>query len=140
MERLRKHVIALSMGHHISILDDVTIEELKNILKRAKYGIHTMIDEHFGIGIVEMMSAGLVVLTHNSAGPRDDIIQRTSEYGFLCNTDGEYVDILFRLIVDDVSYTNRTVGEIAHRARQKCIDKFSNQIFEKRFVDACYIE
>lgn len=34
-----------------------------------------MKSEHFGIAIVEMMAAGLLVLAHNSAGPKTDIIK-----------------------------------------------------------------
>lgn len=30
--------------------------------------------EHFGIAIVEMMSAGLITIAHNSAGPQMDTI------------------------------------------------------------------
>lgn len=33
-----------------------------------------MWNEHFGIGIVEMMAAGLLVIAHNSGGPKTDII------------------------------------------------------------------
>ena len=33
-----------------------------------------MTDEHFGIGVVEMMSAGLFTIAHDSAGPKFDII------------------------------------------------------------------
>lgn len=31
--------------------------------------------EHFGISIVEMIAAGLLVVAHNSAGPKEDIIK-----------------------------------------------------------------
>lgn len=30
------------------------------------FGIHTMIDEHFGIALVEMMVAGIIVVAHKS--------------------------------------------------------------------------
>lgn len=33
-----------------------------------------MVDEHFGISIVEYMAAGLVPIAHNSGGPRADIV------------------------------------------------------------------
>jgi alpha-1,2-mannosyltransferase len=36
-----------------------------------------MWNEHFGISIVEMMAAGLVVVAHNSGGPKDDIVDTT---------------------------------------------------------------
>lgn len=31
--------------------------------------------EHFGISIVEMLAAGCLVVAHNSAGPKFDIIR-----------------------------------------------------------------
>ena len=33
-----------------------------------------MKEEHFGISIVEMMAAGILVVAHASAGPKMDII------------------------------------------------------------------
>ena len=37
-------------------------------------GIHTMVNEHFGIGIVEYMAAGLIPLANGSGGPLLDIV------------------------------------------------------------------
>ena len=45
-----------------------------DLFKRAKVGIHTMKEEHFGIAIVELMSAGLIVVAYAAAGPKMDII------------------------------------------------------------------
>lgn len=39
-------------------------EEIMRIFAKCKVGLHTMKDEHFGIAIVEMMSAGLVTIAH----------------------------------------------------------------------------
>lgn len=44
------------------------------VFEKAKAGLHTMLEEHFGISIVEMMAAGLYTIAHNSGGPKDDII------------------------------------------------------------------
>jgi len=41
---------------------------------KSKIGLHTMTDEHFGIGVVEMMTSGVFTIAHNSAGPKMDII------------------------------------------------------------------
>jgi len=38
-----------------------------------------MWNEHFGISIVEMMAAGLVVVAHKSGGPLMDIISTSNE-------------------------------------------------------------
>lgn len=43
-------------------------------LSRASIGLSTMIDEHFGINIVEYMAAGVVPVTHASGGPLNDIV------------------------------------------------------------------
>ena len=52
-----------------------------------------MWNEHFGIGIVEMMSSGLLTVAHNSGGPRSDIIA-PGKTGFLATTPEEYADAL----------------------------------------------
>lgn len=49
-------------------------------LSLAEIGLHTMKDEHFGITLVEFMSAGVIVLAANSGGPKDDIL--TSNFIF----------------------------------------------------------
>jgi alpha-1,2-mannosyltransferase len=43
-------------------------------LQESWLGLHTMEAEHFGISVVEMLAAGLLVVAHNSAGPKMDII------------------------------------------------------------------
>lgn len=56
-------------------------------------GLHTMKDEHFGISIVEMMSAGLVTIAHASGGPLHDIIGKSEEQvGYLCSNTEEFTD------------------------------------------------
>jgi alpha-1,2-mannosyltransferase len=49
-------------------------DEILKLFAKSKVAIHTMKEEHFGISIVEMMSAGLITIAHDSAGPKMDII------------------------------------------------------------------
>jgi hypothetical protein len=44
--------------------------ELQQSMQTASMDIHTMRQEHFGIGIVEVMAAGLLTIAHNSGGPK----------------------------------------------------------------------
>ena len=78
---------------------NVTYEELLEWYGKAQYGIHTMWCEHFGIGIVELMASGVIVVAHNSGGPKMDIVkehngQRT---GFLASTEEEYASELYQM-------------------------------------------
>ena len=40
--------------------------ELRSLLGNAVAGLHTMVDEHFGIVVVEYMAAGVIPIAHNS--------------------------------------------------------------------------
>jgi alpha-1,2-mannosyltransferase len=42
-------------------------------LSKSLIGLHTMWNEHFGIGVVEYMAAGLIPVAHNTGGPKMDI-------------------------------------------------------------------
>ena len=48
---------------------NVPFPELQRFLARGTVGLHTMWNEHFGIGVVEMMAAGVVTIAHDSGGP-----------------------------------------------------------------------
>ena len=65
---------------------NVSRDELNQIFKVAKVGIHTMKQEHFGISIVEMMSAGLITIALQDiiGGSKDEIV------GYLAKTETEY--------------------------------------------------
>lgn len=43
-------------------------------LARASVGMNTMVDEHFGINVVEFLAAGVIPVVHASAGPLKDIV------------------------------------------------------------------
>jgi alpha-1,2-mannosyltransferase len=76
-----------NLANQLHILDQVEFVlnqpygVLKDYLGRASIGLHTMWNEHFGIGVVEMMSAGLVTVAHDSGGPKADIIVRPWDFG-----------------------------------------------------------
>lgn len=49
--------------------ENLTRDELQKLVGESRYGLHAMLDEHFGIAIAEMMTAGCIVFSHNSGGP-----------------------------------------------------------------------
>ena len=90
--------------------------------------LQQMWNEHFGIGIVEMMAAGLIVVAHNSGGPASDIVH-PGETGFLATTADEYATALEQalLTVDN--------SEMAQKA-QVSARRFSDDVFEREFQAA----
>lgn len=113
--------------------------EIIKIFKCASIALHTMKFEHFGISIVEMMAAGIIVIAHNSAGPRQDIIGPAANsdssgapVGFLAEDVDSYTDIL----VDCAQhYTEPKFNELRFRARMWVKERFGIPVFDKSFVD-----
>ncbi len=59
----------MGIGELVEFHLNVTYDELKAWFGRGLIGLHTMWNEHFGIGVVEMMAAGVITIAHNSGGP-----------------------------------------------------------------------
>lgn len=51
------------------ILHGIPRGELVREVSQHRYGIHAMRDEHFGIGVAELLRAGCLPFVHNSGGP-----------------------------------------------------------------------
>lgn len=58
----------------LSIQCEVSWQEIKQALSKASVGANAMWNEHFGIGVVEYMAAGLIPVVHSSGGPKLDIV------------------------------------------------------------------
>lgn len=127
---LSKH---FSLENNVEFKVNLTYEELLAELEKAYVGLHTMLDEHFGIGVVELMAAGLITVAHRSGGPRLDIIETSeaSRLGFLAVTAEEYAHTLrYVLFLSD-----EEVMEIRERARAS-VDRFSRRKFQEEFLRA----
>lgn len=54
-EHLKIYIQKHHLEMHVTIVPNATLEQKQRFLRDATIGLHTMIDEHFGISIVEMM-------------------------------------------------------------------------------------
>ena len=66
-------------------------------LANARYGLHRMHDEHFGMAVAEMQSSGCVAFVHASGGPREIIGEEPRQ---IYATDDEAVDKLAHVLTD----------------------------------------
>uniref|UniRef100_A0A8C8M7G8 GDP-Man:Man(3)GlcNAc(2)-PP-Dol alpha-1,2-mannosyltransferase n=1 Tax=Oncorhynchus tshawytscha TaxID=74940 RepID=A0A8C8M7G8_ONCTS len=107
------------------------VGELKRELGEATVGLHTMWNEHFGIGVVECMATGTVILAHRSGGPRLDIVvpYEGGQTGFLAEDEDGYADAIERILA--LSPSARL--EIRRHARLS-VTRFSDQECEACFL------
>ncbi|KAK6645404.1 hypothetical protein RUM43_001681 [Polyplax serrata] len=130
MEDLCKH---LSLENNVIFKLNAPYSELKKELSESTIGLHAMWNEHFGIGVVECLAAGLLTIAHRSGGPKTDIIIESegSRNGFLAASDDEYAQAMASIIRMPAKQRERVI-----LAARSSVDRFSVEQFEKQFMRA----
>ncbi|CAJ0751728.1 10118_t:CDS:10 [Entrophospora sp. SA101] len=91
---------ALKEKENVKFEVNADFNTLVDWLSKAKVGLHTMWNEHFGIGIVEYMAAGIIPIAHNSGGPKMDIVIPYNDKttgGFLANNEENFAKELYKV-------------------------------------------
>lgn len=135
VQALRDLAGRLGVADAVDIRVNAPFAELKQLLSTSLMGLHSMWNEHFGIGVVEMMAAGVVPVAHNSGGPKADIVVPAApapgHVGYLAHTPAEYADAMEAVLdtpPDDFA-------QQVQRARAS-VRRFSDTEFSKAFVAA----
>ncbi|MBW0534617.1 hypothetical protein O181_074332 [Austropuccinia psidii MF-1] len=119
-----------------SVMFKVNVDwhELRQLLKESLVGLSTMVDEHFGISIVEFMASGLIPLVHKSGGPLLDIVVEHHEgiTGFHAEGVKEYKDRLIEIF--DRLGKDDEILLIRQRARNLSERKFQVENFEQGWL------
>lgn len=127
LETVQQAVRDLELSDYVSFVVDCSFEEVRANLAKAKFGLNAMWNEHFGIGVVEYMSAGVVPIVHASAGPLLDIVADEAPatswhndlgYFFKCEEDPDILghqngELLFEQNGEKVTYP--LLGEVLSR-------------------------
>jgi alpha-1,2-mannosyltransferase len=64
----------LQILEYVEFVQDAPWKTVVSRLAGGWIGTNAMWNEHFGIGVVEYMAAGLIPVVHNSGGPKMDIV------------------------------------------------------------------
>jgi alpha-1,2-mannosyltransferase len=111
-------------------LENIPFKEYPPMLSEAKVYLHIMPHDHFGVSVVEDMTAGCVSVIHRSGGPWMDILDgQQGTYGFSYSTPAEatrYVDTL----VSDEDLRSRTAVKASYRTK-----RFDEMLFMNRMVE-----
>ncbi|XP_061698457.1 GDP-Man:Man(3)GlcNAc(2)-PP-Dol alpha-1,2-mannosyltransferase isoform X2 [Syngnathoides biaculeatus] len=131
---LRQLCQELGMEDRVHFKLNLPFEDLKRELADATIGLHTMWNEHFGIGVVECMAAGTVVLAHKSGGPKLDIVvpYEGKRTGFLADSEDDYAAAMDTIL----TLTPEQRAQIQRNARRSVM-RFSDQEFQASFLAAC---
>ena len=132
VERLKLEATELKISKFVDFHLNIPYQELKTHLAQSVVGLHTMKDEHFGIGVVEFMAGGLVTLAHNSAGPKMDIVIKWNEMetGFLADSCDSYVTALKKIF----TMTTKQRFALCKNARECVNVRFSEETFTRKFL------
>ena len=130
VEQYRALVKSLDLSDSVDFVLNQPYSVVKSWLARASVGVHTMWNEHFGIGVVEMMAAGMVVVAHNSGGPKADIVVpfEGQPSGFLASSREEYANAMWEALTMDEERRSR----MRQRARASSL-RFSDEVFSVSF-------
>ncbi|KAJ5257203.1 Glycosyl transferase family 1 [Penicillium angulare] len=82
----------LKIRDHTTFLCDASWPAVLSHLGTASIGVNGMWNEHFGICVVEYQAAGLICVTHDSGGPREDIVIDLGDgaTGFRAETEEQF--------------------------------------------------
>lgn len=134
VKQLKQLAQQLHVQDRVQFVCNASYATLQQYMKeQATVGLHTMWNEHFGIGVVEMMAAGLITIAHNSGGPASDIITHNVN-GYLATTEQQYADAIHTALQHGPnSPTNQSIQKQAFSSVQrfsdaKFITSFQNSI------------
>lgn len=107
--------------------------QLLESVQNGLIGLHTMWNEHFGICVVECMAGGLIMLAHDSAGPKMDIITEydNQQTGYLATDEESYAQAMKTIL--EASDEER---DCIRTAAKTSVDRFSDEVFEVAFMEA----
>eukprot|EP00814_Leptocylindrus_danicus_P022052 CAMPEP_0116046454 /NCGR_PEP_ID=MMETSP0321-20121206/28280_1 /TAXON_ID=163516 /ORGANISM="Leptocylindrus danicus var. danicus, Strain B650" /LENGTH=235 /DNA_ID=CAMNT_0003528095 /DNA_START=176 /DNA_END=883 /DNA_ORIENTATION=+ len=140
-DRMRVHQLQelakeLNLTDRVEFVLNQPYPVLKKWFGRASIGIHTMWNEHFGIGVVEMLASGLVTIAHDSGGPKSDIIT-PGENGYLASTAEDYARNMATALEGGVdSHKNMDIRQKARESAKRFSDQVFSDEFEKVFLSS----
>jgi glycosyltransferase involved in cell wall biosynthesis len=97
--------------------------ELLRLVARQRYGIHANPDEHFGIGVAEMVRAGCIVFVRDGGGPAE-IVGAEAD---LCWASPEDALTKILAVLDDPSRQSALRRHLGSRAALFSSERFCKQ-------------
>ncbi|XP_037034204.1 GDP-Man:Man(3)GlcNAc(2)-PP-Dol alpha-1,2-mannosyltransferase-like [Bradysia coprophila] len=123
----------LSLDQSVEIKANVSYGDIMQHFRVASIGLNTMCNEHFGIGVVDMLAAGLITVANRSGGPMMDIIETSedSRTGYLAVGAIDYANCIEKIL-----YSTKEENETIRNAARASCDRFTEEEFQSNFLRA----
>ncbi|KAG6816796.1 hypothetical protein H0H87_002765 [Tephrocybe sp. NHM501043] len=120
--------LKIEVRSHVEFIINAPYPDMLRLLSKASIGMNTMVDEHFGINVVEYMAAGVIPVVHASGGPLKDIVVPVNgePTGYHADDPDTFAEALHTALT-----LNPTEDlAIRKRARSWALQRFSEEEFE----------
>jgi len=112
----------------VKILPNAGEGQRMEVLRMAKVYLHSTKYEHFGVAVVEAMSAGLVPIVHKSGNPWIDILQRRQGvYGYAYEGVDDASTIIVELL-DNEDLRSELSGRAIERVKAFGLEAFRERV------------
>jgi alpha-1,2-mannosyltransferase len=128
--RLQAH--ELSIDKLTEFITDAPYSTILKYLQTASIGTNGMWNEHFGIGVVECLAAGLIPVVHDSGGPKLDIVvpYDGKPTGYHAETAEEFAEGFHRVMQMELE------DRYAMRVRGREVAKtFTEEAFARKWTE-----
>ncbi|KAJ4002142.1 mannosyltransferase [Lentinula boryana] len=129
VQSLRSLAKDLGLQENTEFIVNAPYPIMLNWLAKASIGLSTMVDEHFGINVVEFMAAGLIPVAHKSGGPLQDIV--VPFHGQPTGYHADSVETFAEALHTALSLSDDEEHVIRQRARTWAVQRFSEEEFEQ---------
>ena len=104
---------------------ELSRDELSQAMASARYGLHCMPDEHFGIAPAELVSAGCATLVHDSGGLREIVEDPDRRFTSVADAIAR-----FERVLGDDSAAARSATDAARGRERFSAERFCDEVRE----------
>ena len=116
---IKKMVTDLNLENYVKFEIDASLDKLLSLMRKSKVYFHPKVGEHFGMSIVESMSAGLIPVVPDIGGQTEFVPSK-----FQYHTLEQAVKIIVSAL--DIPYSERALIS-------NSVNKFSTPNYKKQF-------
>ena len=122
-QECEKFIKDYELGENVQLVG--FLDDISDVLNKAKIGINTSLWEGFGLSVVEYLAFGLPVVC-SSVGGLVDLVNDSC--GKLCFNDDDFIDEITLLLSDLDYYSKKSLSAINRASDLNNVDEYVNKV------------